>query len=191
MTGDGIAVISIYEFNDDTSSLFNQAVNDVLAKDTKGVVLDLRSNPGGLLASAVDVASAWVGYQPVVSEKGQEKGGTFSGVSAPRLSGIPTVVLVDGGSASASEIVAGALQDYGLATLVGTQTFGKGSVQDYQTLPDGSAIKITIASWFTPKGRTINETGITPDTIVEFTKLDSDAKRDPQKDKALEILHAR
>ncbi|OGL98395.1 hypothetical protein A2304_01720 [Candidatus Uhrbacteria bacterium RIFOXYB2_FULL_57_15] len=190
-TDDGIVVISLYEFNDDTSALFNEAMNELLSKDVNGIVLDLRSDPGGLLSTAIDVASAWVGYRPVVLEKEHEDTHSFSGISAPRLQGIPTAVLVDGGSASASEIVAGALQDYGLATLVGTQTFGKGSVQDYRPLPDGSAIKVTIAQWFTPNGRSINETGITPDEVIEYTKEDSDAKRDPQKEKAFEILRAR
>ncbi len=184
----GMAFVSISEFNQDTSPLFNQAVNEILSSGAKGIVLDLRSDPGGLLTAAIDVASAWVGYQPVVLQKQQEDVRSYPGVSAPRLADIPTVVLVDGGSASASEIVSGALQDYGLATLVGTQTFGKGSVQDYRQLPDGSAVKITIAQWFTPDGRTINETGITPDVIVEYTQQDAHDKRDPQKEKALEIL---
>lgn len=190
MTDDGIAVISIFEFNDDTGPLFNAAMNELLSKSAKGIVLDLRSNPGGLLASAIDIAGAWIGYQPVVLEKEQSDIHTFSGVSAPRLQGIPTVVLVDGGSASASEIVAGALQDYGYATVVGTQTFGKGSVQDYRTLPDGSAVKVTIAEWNTPKGRSINSTGITPDLIVEYTQDDANEQRDPQKEAALEALRA-
>jgi len=186
----GIAVISIYTFNDETNGLFNQAVNDVLAKNVRGIILDLRSNPGGLLTSAIDVASVWVGYQTVVLEKGQGVDQTFAGPTAPRLEGMPTVVLVDGGTASGSEIVAGALQDYGLATVVGTQTFGKGSVQDYRDLPDGSAVKVTVAEWLTPLGRTIHETGLTPDVIVEFTQEDFDAQRDPQKEKAVEILLA-
>lgn len=187
---EGFATISIAEFNGDTTGLFNQAVNDVLAKNAKGIVFDLRSDPGGLLTAAIDVASAWTGYQTVVIEKLQDEAHSFPGVSAPRLEGIPTVVLVDGGSASASEIVAGALQDYGLATMVGTQTFGKGSVQDFRDLPGGGSVKITIAAWYTPKGRTINETGLTPDVVVEYTKEDAHAKRDPQKEKALEILRA-
>jgi carboxyl-terminal processing protease len=187
---DGIATISIAMFNGDTASLFSRAINDVLSKNAKGIVLDLRSNPGGLLTAAIDVASSWTGYQTVVVEKQQEDARSFPGVAAPRLAEIPTVVLVNGGSASASEIVAGALQDYGLATLVGTQTFGKGSVQDFRDLPDGSSVKITIAAWYTPKGRTINETGITPDQLVEYTKEDAHAKRDPQKETALEILRA-
>ncbi len=187
---EGIATISISEFNGDTTGLFNKAVNDVLSKNAKGIIFDLRSDPGGLLTAAIDVASAWTGYQTVVMEKQQDDAQSLPGVSAPRLAEIPTVVLVDGGSASASEIVAGALQDYGLATMVGTQTFGKGSVQDFRDLPDGSSVKITIAAWYTPKGRTINETGLTPDVVVEYTKEDAHAKRDPQKEKALEILRA-
>lgn len=184
-----IMMISISTFNGDTNALFGNAIQDALSKNVKGIILDLRSNPGGLLTSAVDVASAWVGYDQIVSEKGKTSANTFNGVTAPRLNGIPTVVLVDGGSASASEIVSGALQDYGYAKLVGTKTFGKGSVQDYQDLPDGSAIKITVAEWFTPKGRNINKTGIEPDIKVEF---DQDAykknQHDNQKQTARDIL---
>ena len=183
-----IGVISIYTFNNDTNGLFIEAINDVLAKGARGIILDMRSNPGGLLTSAIDVASAWTGYQTVVIEKGVDGERVFPGMSAPRLDGVPTVVLVNGGTASGAEIVAGALQDYGMAKVVGTQTFGKGSVQDYRDLEDGSAVKITIAQWFTPNGRTIHETGITPDDIVEFTIEDANAGIDPQKAKALEIL---
>lgn len=190
MRDDGVAVISIYTFNDDTNQLFAEAVNTALAGNARGVILDLRSNPGGLLTSAIQIASVWVGYDTVVIEKSQAEEHPFGGVSAPRLAGIPTVVLVDGGSASGSEIVAGALQDYGYATLVGTQTFGKGSVQDYRELSDGSAVKITVAEWHTPNGRMIHEVGITPDVVVEYTVDDFNAGTDPQKDKAVEILLA-
>jgi len=185
---DSIVKISISTFNGDTSRLFNQAVNEALSAGVKGLVIDLRSNPGGLLTSAIDVASVWVGYQPIVLEKAQEKTQSFRGSSAPRLADIPTVVLVNGGSASASEIVAGALQDYGLATVVGSQTFGKGSVQDYHNLVDGSAVKITIAEWLTPEGRSINKTGITPDEEIEITLEDFENEYDPQFEKAIELL---
>ncbi len=191
MDAQGVMTIAVRTFNDDTNRLFNAAVNEALTGGAKGIILDLRSNPGGLLNSAVEVASAWVGYQTVVIEKTRDESRPFAGILAPRLSGIPTVVLVNGGSASASEIVAGALQDYGLAQVVGEQTFGKGSVQDYRDLPDGSAVKITIAEWLTPDGRSINETGITPDTAVELTLEDFNAQRDPQKEKAVEILTAK
>lgn len=184
-----IMTISISTFNADTVPLFHNAVQEALSKNVKGIILDLRGNPGGLLTSAVDVASAWVGYESIVSEKGKTSGNTFNGVTAPRFNGIPTVVLVDGGSASASEIVSGALQDYGYAKLVGTKTFGKGSVQDYQDLADGSAIKITTAEWYTPKGRNINKTGIEPDIKVDF---DADTfnknQHDNQKQTARDIL---
>ncbi|MBU0646380.1 S41 family peptidase [Patescibacteria group bacterium] len=183
-----IATISIYTFNGDTNRLFIDAINEISAGDVQGLILDLRSNPGGLLTTAVNVASAWTGYEPVVIEKGMGEEQVFKGTIAPRLASLPTVVLVNGGSASGSEIVAGALQDYGLATVVGTQTFGKGSVQDYRELTDGSAVKITIAQWLTPLGRGINKTGITPDIIVDYTLEDFNAQLDPQKDKAIEVI---
>ncbi len=183
-----VMTISISTFNHDTSSLFSQAIQEALASGVEGIILDLRSNPGGLLTTAIDIASAWVGYEEVVIERSQSEVQAFAGVSAPRLQGIPTVVLVNGGSASASEIVSGALQDYGYATIVGTQTFGKGSVQDYRELEDGSAVKITTAAWYTPNGRSINEEGIDPDVAVEYTVEQYQAGIDPQDAVAREIL---
>jgi len=188
MEESNIMTISIAEFNADTPGLFNQAVQEALSKGVKGLIVDVRSNPGGLLTSAIDVASAWVGYDPVVIEQERPSAITYNGVAAPRLSGIPTVVLVDEGSASASEILAGALQDYGMAKLVGQKTFGKGSVQDYQELADGSAMKITIAEWYTPKGRSINKTGIEPDVKVELNIEKYQKGYDTQKQAALNIL---
>ncbi|MBI4257275.1 S41 family peptidase [Candidatus Uhrbacteria bacterium] len=183
-----VMTISISTFNHDTSELFSQAIQEALSSGVTGIILDLRGNPGGLLTTAIDIASAWVGYDDVVIERSQADVHSFSGVSAPRLQGIPTVVLVNGGSASASEIVSGALQDYGYATIVGTQTFGKGSVQDYRELPDGSAVKITTAAWYTPNGRSINEEGIAPDVVVEYTVEEYQAGIDPQDIAAREIL---
>ena len=180
--------ISISTFNHDTSGLFSEAMQEILTKDVKGIVLDLRSNPGGLLTTAIDIASAWVGYQPVVIERTKDSARTFNGIMAPRLNEIPTVVLVNSGSASASEIVSGALQDYGVARIVGTQTFGKGSVQDYRELSDGSAIKVTTASWYTPKGRTINETGLSPDDEVDYTIEQFKAGIDPQMEQAIKWI---
>lgn len=181
-------VIGITTFNHETAELFNEAVQEALASGVDGMILDLRSNPGGLLSAAIDVAAAWVGYDTVVIERTREGAKTFQGLMAPRLEGLPTVVLVNGGSASGSEIVAGALQDYGYAELVGTQTFGKGSVQDYRELGDGSSLKITTAEWFTPNGRTINETGIEPDADIEFSLEEYEAGIDPQLNAAKEIL---
>jgi carboxyl-terminal processing protease len=184
-----IAIIEITSFNQDTDELFQQAVSEVITKDVKGVVLDLRNDPGGYLDRAISVASEWIGEQVIVKESHQGKiGEEYSGSGAARLRGIPTIVLVNEGSASASEIVAGALQDYGLAKLVGMKTYGKGSVQDYFEFPDKSAVKITIAEWLTPKDRSINKLGIEPDVQVDRTQEDYHADRDPQLDKALELL---
>ncbi|NQV89565.1 MAG: S41 family peptidase [Parcubacteria group bacterium] len=183
-----IMEISISTFNHDTSGLMNEAIQEALSTNVEGIVLNLRSNPGGLLTTAIDIASAWVGYDTVVIERTRSQANTFNGVTAPRLQDIPTVVLVNGGSASASEIVAGALQDYGYATVVGTQTFGKGSVQDYQELSDGSAVKITTAEWYTPNGRTINKTGLSPDIEILFTLEEYEAGIDPQLIVAKEII---
>lgn len=187
-TDDNIIHIGISTFNNDTSKLFQQAIQEALEKNVKGIILDLRSNPGGLLTSAIDIASAWVGYEPVVIERAKQKATTFKGVIAPRLSGIKTVVLVNGGSASASEIISGALQDYGYAKLVGTKTYGKGSVQDYRQLADGSAVKITTAEWYTPKGRGINETGIDPDYNINYSLEQYKNGLDPQKEAAINLI---
>ncbi|MEI7512770.1 MAG: S41 family peptidase [Candidatus Uhrbacteria bacterium] len=185
-----IAVIQVTNFNDDTRDRFEQTVDEVLKKDPKGIVLDLRNDPGGYLDVAVQMAGEWVGNKVVVKERRQGKiVEQLNGTGKNRFAGIPTIVLVNGGSASASEIVSGALQDYGVATMVGEKTFGKGSVQDYSTLPDGSAIKITIAEWLTPKDRTINKTGLDPDVVVARTPEDYEAQRDPQLDRALGILN--
>lgn len=184
-----VAVIELSNFNGDTSEAFQAAVREVLQKDPKAIILDVRNDPGGFLDTAIDVSSYWVGDAAIVKERRQGKIiQEFKGVRKAILANIPTIVLVNQGSASASEIVAGALQDYGKARLLGTKTFGKGSVQDYQELSDGSAVKITIAEWLTPHERTINKTGLTPDVIVERTADDYEAKRDPQLDRALELL---
>jgi carboxyl-terminal processing protease len=189
MKGD-IAYIEINHFNEDTSGRFNQAVNELITKNPKGLVLDLRNNPGGFLSTAVEVAGEWIEKNVVVieqrddGEKNEEKSDGLA-----RLQGLKTVVLINEGSASASEIVAGALQDYGKATLVGKKTFGKGSVQNLEPLSDGSAVKITVAEWLTPKGRHIDKEGITPDVEVDLTEDDYNANRDPQLDKAIEILN--
>lgn len=186
---DGIAHISINNFNGDTRESFNKLVDEALAKNPKGLILDLRNNPGGYLDVALYVAGEWVGDSVVVKERRQ--GVVFSelrGTGRNRLAGIPTVVLVNEGSASASEIVAGALQDYGVATIVGAMTFGKGSVQDYINLEDGSAVKITIAEWLTPNERVINEVGLEPDRLIEPTDEDYEAGKDVQLEEAVKIL---
>lgn len=188
--GKKIAVIKINEFGDDTKGLLDQAIDTITKGNYAGVILDLRNNPGGYLETAVSTISVWIDADKVaVKEKAygnKEKDYNTSGV--PRLKGRKTVILVNGGSASASEIVAGALQDYKVATLVGEKTFGKGSVQELQELPGNSEIKITVAKWFTPNGRGINKVGLDPDIVVERTSDDMTNDKDPQMDKALELL---
>lgn len=189
--GKNVAYVEMRQFNDETVPLFDKAVRELLKQKPAGIILDLRSNPGGYLDAAVDVAGEWIGIGTVVIERkstgADEK---YDSTVRARLAGMPTVVLVNEGSASGSEIVAGALQDVKAATLVGQKTFGKGSVQDYEELSDGGALKLTIAEWLTPNGRAINKVGIAPDVEVAFKKEDYDADRDPQLEKALELLAA-
>ncbi len=186
---DKIFVVQISNFNDDTLDLFNKAIQEIIAKDPKGVILDLRNNPGGYLDTAIEAASEWVEEGVVVTEKfSEEKKDEYLARGKARLKDYNTVVLINQGSASASEIVAGALQDYNKAIVVGKQTFGKGSVQVLENLPDGSSVKITVAKWLTPNGNCINETGIKPDVEIDLTEEDYDAGKDPQMDKAVEIL---
>ncbi len=188
ISSDKIAYIEMSFFNRDTGSLFEDAVQAILTNDVEGIIVDLRNNPGGYLDQAVEVAGHWVEKNTVVIQRTRGQEQKFPTTSIARLKEIPTVVLVNAGSASASEILAGALQDYDLATVVGMQTFGKGSVQDYSSLPDGSAVKITTAEWLTPERRTINNEGITPDIEVEMTTEDFNADVDPQMNKAEELL---
>ncbi len=189
MRNDGIYVIKISNFNDDTLGLFNSAVDEAVAKKPKGIIVDLRNNPGGYLETAVALASEWVDAGPVVSEKFDDnKFNQYPSNGRGRLKNFPTVVLVNGGSASASEILAGALRDYKKATLVGEQTYGKGSVQTLKQLSDGSTLKVTIAKWLTPAGDSISDIGIKPGVEVKYTQADIDKNIDPQLNKALEIL---
>jgi len=187
---DGIAVVSIFMFNEDTTVLFQKAVQEILTEDVKGVIIDVRNDPGGLLSEAINIAGFWIDGDTVVIEKVGDVERPFRSQGAPRLAGMPTVVLVNGGSASASEILAGALQDFGAATIIGEQTYGKGSVQEYHEFEDGSALKMTTAKWLTPKGRSISNTGIAPDIIVEYPLDDFNEERTPQLDAALDFLKA-
>lgn len=182
--------IKVRQFNDDTMPLFDKAIKEIVSKkNIKGIILDVRNNPGGYLGTAINMAGEWSGDQIVVSEKNRDgKETKHIANSIPRLKNYKTIVLVDAGSASASEIVAGALQDWGLATIIGTKSFGKGSVQDLNNLPDGSQIKLTIAKWFTPNGRSIDEHGIEPDVKIDLTEEDYNKDFDPQLNKALELL---
>lgn len=181
----GIGTMIISRFDQDTAQLTREAAQNFKDQGVKGVIVDLRDNGGGYLDAARDVASLWVENQVIVTEKTDGRvTDEIRTRGTPLLKGIKTVVLVNGGSASASEIVAGALQDYGLATLIGEKTFGKGTVQKLIDLPDGRQMKITIARWYTPKGRNITKEGISPDKAVQLTSEDINAGRDPQLDAA-------
>ncbi len=189
MKKNNIAYIRIALFNKDTWHDFDKALNELLPKSPKGLVLDLRSNPGGYLDSAVQIASEWVESGTIVRQRlsvGPAQESTTLGTH--RLANMPTVVLIDGGSASAAEIVSGALQDHKKATLLGQKTFGKGSVQSFDVLPDGSALKVTIAKWFTPNDRQIHEKGIEPDIFINLASSTPKVAVDTELDKALEIL---
>jgi len=189
-SGKKVAVLKLRRFGEDTSGLVSEAVSEILLRDVSGVVLDLRSNPGGYLEAAVQIAANWVpAGKPVVIQKfGDGRTEEYKAEGQPRLSGIPIVVLINGGSASASEILAGALQDYGIAKLVGEKSFGKGSVQELMELGKGAELKLTIAKWLTPNGHDLNKDGLEPEFKVELTDEDFQADRDPQMEKALEVL---
>lgn len=189
MLDNNIAYLQLSYFNEDTQAAFNKAVMEIIAKNPKGIVFDMRNNPGGYLDTAIGVASEWVDKGVIVYEKNSD--GSLKEnqtVGQARFKDFPTVVLVNGGSASGSEIVAGALQDYGIAPLIGEKTFGKGSVQTMFPLADGSSIKLTIALWLTPKENLIDGQGIEPDVKVELSTEDFNNDKDPQLDKALEVL---
>ncbi len=185
----GIGVISISHFNDDTLPLLREAAREMKSRSINKLILDLRNNPGGYLITAIDVASYWIDKDPILIERfndGRER--QYKGKGTPDFRDVETVVLVNRGSASAAEIVAGALQDYGMAKVVGVKTFGKGSVQMLEELKDGSALKLTIAKWLTPHRRSIDEEGIQPDVVIGYNREDFEEGRDPQKDKAIELL---
>jgi len=184
-----IGYVRISQFSDGTVSSLTTVLNDFKSKSVKGVILDLRNNPGGYLQGAQGVASMFVSSGVVVSQAGRDgsKQDMYT-VGNPILPDTAMVVLVNGGSASAAEIVSGAIQDRGRGQLVGEKTFGKGSVQSVFNLPGGSSLKVTIAHWLTPKGRMIDKQGIQPDVVVALTSDDAKAARDPQIDKAMELL---
>lgn len=186
-----IGYIKIVQFNKDTATLAREAANKFKQAGVKGIVLDVRNNPGGLLDSAVDLASLWLpkGKIVLVEKRGDVVIQTFKSSGDSVVGGIPTVVLINEGSASASEILAGALKDNGTATLMGAKSFGKGSVQSLEELIDGGVLKVTIARWYTPGGKNIDEEGIEPDQAVERSDEDYTAGRDPQRDAAIEFLN--
>ena len=185
---DGIAHIHIARFGEDTARVLEGIAREILESDARGVVLDLRGNPGGFLETSVEVASLFIEEGTIVTEEyGDGRKQEYSASGNALLKDVPLVVLVDEGSASASEIVAGALQDYGRAQLVGTKTFGKGSVQELKPLEDNTSLRLTVALFVLPEGRKIDHEGILPDVEIEFSE-DTPAESDVQLERALEVL---
>lgn len=187
----GVAYIKVSRFGDDTEDLFDAAVREVAAKKVKGLIVDLRNNPGGYLDASVSMASLMLPKNQVVVMEENSNGDRKKIYSegGDLVSGAETVVLINEGSASASEILSGALRDNRTnVTLIGKKSFGKGSVQELIPLNKETSAKITVARWLTPSGKQINNEGIMPDIEVNFTAEDRDNDRDPQLDKALEIL---
>jgi carboxyl-terminal processing protease len=192
MLDSGIAYVQISTFGDTTAEDLHKQLAALLAQKPKSLILDLRDNGGGYLDTGIAVASEFISSGVIVMEKSGD--GTLT--SHPAVSGglaadksLPMIVLVNGYSASASEIVAGALQDTGRAKLLGETTYGKGTVQNWVPLKnDQGAVRVTIARWLTPKGNTIDKKGLTPDVVVKMTADDIKAKLDPQLDAAVKEL---
>ncbi|MFA6603977.1 MAG: S41 family peptidase [Patescibacteria group bacterium] len=187
--GKHLAVIQIAEFQRNTDEQFDEAVAAIIKAKADGLVLDLRDNPGGYLHIAIDIAGEWIGSGVVVQQKYRDGTIEKSGVQhKARLAAMPTIVLLNKNSASASEVLTGALKDNDKIRIVGEKSYGKGCVQTGYDLPDGSYVKLTISLWLTPSGNMIHKVGIEPDVAVPLTEDDAKNERDPQLDKALELL---
>ncbi len=188
MIGD-IGYIRLGQFNAKAADDIKKAVQDLTGKGAKGLVLDLRDDPGGLLDQAVDVSSLFIADGAIVRVDERNKPEQVINATGRKMTDLPMAVLINGDSASASEITAGALQDYARATLVGEKSFGKGSVQTIEELPDGGAVKFTIAHYLTPLKRVINGVGLTPDIVVVMDReKQAEHKTDTQLQQALEAV---
>lgn len=185
--GGQIAVIKVSRFGEKTDSEWDSAVDEVISKDVAGVIVDVRNNPGGLLTSSVHLASEFIGGTVVKQEGADGSVGSLEVDHDGKLLRMPLVVLINGGSASASEIFAGAIKDNRRGEVVGEKSFGKGTVQDVVPFEGGSSLHVTIARWLTPKGTSIHEAGITPDILVEV-KTDEENEGDIQLERALELI---
>lgn len=190
MLDENIAYVKLNNFSANATEILVDHLEELLPQEPVGLILDLRYNPGGDRDTAVEVSSQFIGDGVIMYQVyGDGSRDTFEAVKGGLATDIPIVVLINEGSASASEIVAGAIQDYKRGTLVGMLTFGKGSVQNWIPLVDDQGqVRVTIARWLTPNGRTIHELGIEPDVIVELTEEDFEAERDPQLEKAIELI---
>ncbi|MFN2184566.1 MAG: S41 family peptidase, partial [Anaerolineae bacterium] len=190
---DNIGYVSMFDFSYDSTAKVAAAIEDLQAQGATALIFDLRGNPGGYLHEAVLTAGLFLPQDDVVLiERTNEDEVLLTPADyrspEPIAADMPMVVLVNGGSASASEIVAGALQDYGRAVLIGEQTFGKGSVQLVHELSNGAELRVTKARWFTPNDHAIHGEGLAPDIVVEYTAEDAEADLDPQLDRAVEFL---
>lgn len=187
---DSIAYLKVTKFGDDTAKEFDAAANQIISQSVKGIVLDLRNNPGGFLDGSVSIASRMIpkGKLVVSEQDNTGKKDNLYTSGGDKLSSLPVVILINEGSASAAEILAGALRDDRAIQLIGKKSFGKGSVQELIDLPGNSSVKITVAKWMTPNGDYIMEKGITPNIEVDLTQDDFDNNRDPQLDKAMEVM---
>jgi carboxyl-terminal processing protease len=190
MLENDIGYVQITTFGDKTTSELRATLKELMAQNPKGLVIDLRNNGGGYLHTSVEVASEFIGEGVILYEQyGNGERITYQALKDGQATEIPLVVLINEGTASASEIVAGAIQDYGRGQLVGVTSYGKGSVQNWVALSDNQgAVQVTIAKWLTPNERTIQDTGLTPDVEAEITLEERQADVDPQLDKAVEVL---
>jgi carboxyl-terminal processing protease len=192
LRSDGIFVIELYSFSANSAKLFRNAIKDFANSGSDKLILDMRGNPGGYLDAAVDISSWFLesGKTVVVEDYANNKDPKIYRSKGYDVftDKLKFIILIDGGSASASEIVAGALQDHKRATLVGSQSFGKGSVQEVIDITKDTLLKITVAKWLTPNGNSISEKGLTPDYEIDITEKDLKDKKDPQMDKAVELL---
>lgn len=193
MKDNAIAHIQFYTFSADSAGLVRKAVVEAQSAGAKGIVLDMRNNPGGYLDAAVTIAGYFMdaGKTIVFEEFRNGKRDTFLSHGTPIAKGIPMAIILNGGSASASEILAGALKDNLGTQIVGEKSFGKGTVQELTELRNGAEIKLTIAHWILPKGTQIDKNGIVPDIAIKYTEADREKKRDPQLEKALEIVKSK
>jgi carboxyl-terminal processing protease len=186
-----IAYIALYTFNELATDQVRAALKELLAQNPTGLIFDLRNNGGGLLVTAIEITSQFVSKGIVMYEEyGDGSRDSYNAQPGGLATEIPLVILINEGTASASEITAGAIQDYGRGTLIGTTSYGKGSVQNWIPLrTEAGGVRITIARWLTPNGNQINEVGLTPDIEVPYTQEDVDAGRDPQLDAAIEFFN--
>lgn len=188
---DGYGVVKINKFGEKTNSEWDKTVTEMLAKKVKGVIVDVRNNPGGYLNSAVYLGAEFTNGTVVIQEGINNTRKEFKAERKGRLIGLPVVVLINQGSASASEILAGAIKVSGQGSLVGEKSFGKGTIQEVEDFDNGAGLHVTIAKWLLPNGEWINGKGITPDYEVKMTEDDIKSEKDPQLDKAMEVIKSK